>query len=257
MSGYNKWIFGSLGFALTGTPIGAVVGFALGALMDNAKGVVVSGTGNGRGPSPGTGRGPYQRSATSSDLALSLVVLTAAVMKADGKPTHGELGHVRRFFAQQFGPQHSAELLRLLRDVLKRDIPLRDVCAQIRGHLSHPERLQVMHYLIGLAHSDGRIHIAERRVLEAIAADLGISAKDLASLDAMFRGPSTTSAYTILEVDPKASDEEVKKAYRRMAMKHHPDRVAHLGEEFQKAAAEKFKNVQQAWERVERERGMK
>ncbi|MEO7081912.1 MAG: TerB family tellurite resistance protein [Flavobacteriales bacterium] len=251
MSGYNKWIFGSLGFALTGTPIGAVVGFALGALMDNAKGIVVA------KPGRRASSGPYQSSATSSDLALSLVVLTAAVMKADGKATHGELGHVRQFFVQQFGPQHSAELLRLLRDVLKREIPLRDVCAQIRGHLSHPERLQVMHYLIGLAHSDGRIHMAEHRVLERIAADMGISQKDLASLDAMFRGPSAASAYTILEVDPKASDEEVKKAYRRAAMKHHPDKVAHLGDEFQKAASEKFKNVKDAWERISKERGIK
>ena len=251
MAGYNKWIFGSLGFALTGTPIGAVVGFALGALMDNAQGVVVA--------QPGTGQRarPMQGSATSSDLALSLVVLTAAVMKADGRPTHGELGHVRKFFVHQFGPQHSAELLRLLRDILKRDIPLREVCDQIRGHLSHPERLQVMHYLIGLAHADGSIHIAERQMLERIAADMGISQKDLASLDAMFRGPSAESAYTILEVDPKASDEEVKKAYRRAAMKHHPDRVAHLGDEFQKAAAEKFKKVLEAWERIERERGLK
>lgn len=251
MSGYNKWIFGSLGFALTGTPIGAVVGFALGALMDGAKGVAPV-------RQPGQGGTQYRQGpSTGSDLAISLVVLTAAVMKADGKPTHGELGHVRRFFVQQFGPQHSAELLRVLRDVLKREIPLRDVCLQIRSHLSHPERLQVMHYLIGLAHADGMIHMAERRVLERIAADLGISDKDLASLDAMFRGPSTAGAYTVLEVDPKASDEEVKKAYRRMAMKHHPDRVAHMGEEVQKAAAEKFKKVQEAWERVERERGMK
>lgn len=114
-----------------------------------------------------------------------------------------------------------------------------------------------MHYLIGLAHSDGRIQLAEHRMLERIAADMGISQKDLASLDAMFRGPSAASAYTILEVDPKASDEEVKKAYRRAAMKHHPDRVAHLGEEFQKAASEKFKNVQDAWDRVSKERGIK
>lgn len=251
MSGYNKWIFGSLGFALTGTPIGAVVGFALGALMDNAKGITVSA--GAPGPRP-----QYRPAgSTSGDLALSLVVLTAAVMKADGKPTQGELGHVRRFFAQQFGPQHSAELLRVLRDVLKREIPLREVCAQIRGHLSHPERLQVMHYLIGLAHADGMVHLSERRILERIAADLGISDKDLASLDAMFRGPSAASAYTILEVDPKASDEEVKKAYRRMAMKHHPDRVAQLGEDVQRAAAEKFKKVQEAWERVAKERGIK
>lgn len=251
MAGYNKWIFGSLGFALTGTPIGAVVGFALGALMDNSKGAA------GSGPGPRArveaGHGP----ATAGDLALSLVVLTAAVMKADGKPTHGELGHVRRFFGQQFGPHHSAELLRLLRDVLKRNIPLRDVCLQIRSHLSHPERLQVMHYLIGLAHADGSVQLAEQQVLERIAADLGISPKDLASLDAMFAKPSVDAAYTVLEVDPKASDDEVKKAYRRMAMKHHPDRVAQMGEEVQKAAGEKFRKVQDAWDRVAAQRGIK
>lgn len=254
MAGYKKWIFGSLGFALTGTPIGAVLGFALGALLDNAEGVVVTKPDDGqRRYAPNAG----QRPATPGDLAVSLVILTAAVMKADGRATHGELGHVRQFFTRQFGPQHSAELLRLLRDVLKREIPLREVCAQIRGHLSHTERLQVMHYLIGLAHADGSIHIAEHRLLEQIATDLGISAKDLASLDAMFRGPSVDAAYTVLEVDPKASEEELKKAYRRMAMKHHPDRVAHLGEEFQKAAAEKFRKVQEAWSRIAAERGIK
>ncbi|MCC6839348.1 MAG: TerB family tellurite resistance protein [Flavobacteriales bacterium] len=250
MAGYNKWIFGSLGFALTGTPIGAVVGFALGALMDKTKEPAKR-----VGPGAHTGR-QQPGHATTGDLALSLVVLTAAVMKADGRSTHGELGHVRRFFAQQFGPQHSAELLRLLRDVLKREIPLRDVCLQIRSHLSHAERLQVMHYLIGLARADGAMQLAEQRVLERIATDLGISSKDLASLDAMFGKPSVEGAYTVLEVDPKASDDEVKKAYRRMAMKHHPDRVAHLGEEVQKSAAEKFRKVQQAWERVSAQRGI-
>lgn len=250
MAGYNKWIFGSLGFALTGTPIGAVVGFALGAMMDGANGKNAL-------PPGQAGQEKQQRPATSSDLALSLVVLTAAVMKADGRSSQTELGHVRRFFVQQFGPQHSAELLRLLRDVLKREIPLRQVCDQIRSHLSHPERLQVMHYLIGLAHADGVMELVERQMLERIAANIGISTKDLGSLDAMFRGPSASSAYAILEVGPKSSNEEVKKAYRRAVMKHHPDRVAHLGEEFQRSAAEKFKKVQQAWERIEKERGMK
>ncbi len=110
---------------------------------------------------------------------------------------------MRRFFAQQFGPHHSAELLRLLRDVLQRDIPLRQVCDQMRSHLSHPERLQVMHYLIGLAHADGRMDGAERDVLHRIAAYLGITEKDLSSLDAMFKAPAPSAAYEILEVDPR------------------------------------------------------
>lgn len=250
MAGYNKWVFGSLGFVLTGTPIGALVGFAIGAIVDKAESEKLA-----KQRKAGEPRG-FTKQATASDLAISLVVLTAAVMKADGRSTHGELNHVRKFFTRQFGARHSAELVRLLRDVLKREIPLRQVCLQIRGHLSHSDRLQVMHYLIGLARADGSVHIAERKVLQRIAADLGISTKDLESLDAMFRGPTVANAYTILEVDPNASDEEVKKAYRRMAMKHHPDRSAHLGEEFQKAAGEKFRKVQEAWERVAQQRGI-
>ena len=54
-----------------------------------------------------------------------------------------------------------------------------------------------------------------------------------------------------------ATDEEVKKAYRRMAMKYHPDKVAQLGDEVQKAANEKFKKVQEAYEAIQKQRGMK
>lgn len=126
--GYGKWIFGSIGFALSGTPIGAVLGFALGSLVDGATervGRQGVGTSAGR-TSSGAGQNGTQQ-ATAGDLALSLVVLTAAVMKADGQATQRELGHARTFFNRQFGPQHAAELLRLLRDMLQRTIPLKEV----------------------------------------------------------------------------------------------------------------------------------
>lgn len=248
--GYGKWIFGSIGFALSGTPIGAVLGFALGSLFDNVR---PQGTTAG-GPRPGPAQ---QGPATAGDVALSLVVLTAAVMKADGQATQRELGHARGFFNRQFGPQHAAELLRLLRETLQRTIPLREVCEQMRAHLAHAERLQLLHYLIGLAHADGSMDRAEKQVIQDIAFYLGISEKDLHSLHAMFGVRVTvSSAYAVLEVDAKVSDDEVKKAYRRMVVKHHPDKVAHLGEQFQKDAAEKFKKVQEAWEAVKKERGI-
>lgn len=255
--GYGKWIFGSIGFALSGTPLGAVLGFALGSLIDNATDRV-SRPGNEqpgpRGASTGQERA---KQATAGDVALSLVVLTAAVMKADGAATQRELGHARAFFNRQFGPQHAAELLRLLRDTLQRTIPLREVCEQMRQHLAHAERLQLVHYLIGLARADGIVDRAERQIIQDIAFYLGISEKDLASLHAMFGVKVTaSSAYAVLETDPKASDDEVKKAYRRMVIKHHPDKVAHLGEQFQKDAAEKFKKVQEAWDAVKAERGL-
>ena len=255
--GYGKWIFGSIGFALSGTPLGAVLGFALGSLFDNVSvGVQRSGS-KGDQHAASSGKQQQTGQATAGDIALSLVVLTAAVMKADGQATQRELGHARTFFNRQFGPQHAAELLRLLRDTLQRTIPLREVCEQMRAHLAHAERLQLLHYLIGLAHADGSMDRVEKQVIQDIAFYLGISEKDLASMHAMFGVRVTTGAsYAVLETDAKASDDEVKKAYRRMAIKHHPDKVAHLGEQFQKDAAEKFKKVQEAWERVKEERGI-
>ena len=256
--GYSKWIFGSIGFALSGTPLGAVLGFALGSLVDGmAQGASPGQRGEREGQRPGQGGRQHRPTqATAGDVALSLVVLTAVVMKADGNATQRELAHVRAFFNRQFGPQHAGEMLRLLRETLQRDIPLHDVCMQMRGHLTHAERLQLMHYLIGLAFADGHLDRAEAAVIDRIAGYFYISEKDLAALRAMFHKVVPSTAYEILEVDPKATDEEVKRAYRRAAVKHHPDKVAHLGEQVQKDAAEKFKKVQEAWERVKKDRGL-
>lgn len=231
------------------------MGFALGAMLDRLQG----GDQDAELPPHQEQRRRYTRTGPTlaGDMALSLVVLSAAIMKADGRVTRSELDHVRAFFQQQFGGRHAAELLRVLRDVLKREIPLAQVCMQVRQHMPHPMRLQLMHYLIGLANADGRVEPSEEAMLRRIAQAIGISDKDLGSLSAMFRRPTADSAYQILEVDPKASDEEVKKAYRRMAMKYHPDKVGHLGEEFQQAAAEKFRKVQDAYERIAQARGIK
>jgi len=114
-----------------------------------------------------------------------------------------------------------------------------------------------MHYLIGLAHADGQVDRSEVDMLRTIAHGLGISDKDLGSLSAMFRQSDPNAAYDVLEIKPSATEEEVKKAYRRMAMKYHPDKVAQLGEEVQKAAHEKFKKVQEAYEAIQKERGVK
>ncbi|MCW5898042.1 MAG: TerB family tellurite resistance protein [Flavobacteriales bacterium] len=251
---FNKWIGGGLGWAFGG-PIGGVLGFAVGAMIDRmGRGEWIPGPEEGAGPG---GHTQHTGRTTTGDLAMSLVVLSAALMKADGRVTRNELDHVRRFFLAQFGTLRAKEMLLALREVLQRDIPLREVCEQVRRNMPHPVRLQLMHYLIGLANADGRVERSERDLLHRIAQDIGISDKDLASLSAMFRMADPTAAYAVLEIDPKASDEEVKKAYRRMAMKFHPDKVAQLGEEVQKAAAEKFKKVQQAYESIQKERGMK
>ena len=64
------------------------------------------------------------------------------------------------------------------------------------------------------------------------------------------------SSYKILEIEPNCSDEDLKKAYRKMAMKYHPDKVSHLGEEVKKSAEEKFREVGAAYEYIKKQRGI-
>ena len=75
------------------------------------------------------------------------------------------------------------------------------------------------------------------------------------SIFAQYR-PVQDNNYTILEISPNATNEEVKKAYRKLAIKYHPDKVATLGEDVQKAAEEKFKVISKAYEAICAERGM-
>jgi DnaJ like chaperone protein len=103
--------------------------------------------------------------------------------------------------------------------------------------------------------ADGSPNPSEITLIERISGNLGISSGDFLSIKNMFV-PETDSSYKILEVERTSTNEEVKKAYRKMAMKYHPDKVSHLGEDYKKAADEKFKKVNEAYEKVKKERNM-
>jgi len=237
MGKYGKWIGGGLGWALLG-PLGGVLGFVVGSMFDRGDGTqrVFTGT-------------------THGDFTMSLLTLTAEVMKADGRIMKSELEYVRQYFSQSFGPAASQEAMLYLRDLLKQEIPLRDVCYQIKNRLDHSSRLQLLHFLFAVSKADGKVHIKEVEVIEKIAGYLGISAKDLSSIKAMFY-EDTDAAYRILEIEASVDDDEVKKAYRKMANKYHPDKVAYLGEDIRKAAGEKFRKVKDAYDTIKKDRGM-
>jgi len=240
MAKYGKWIGGGLGWVLGG-PIGGILGFAFGALFDGMKMV-----------QPGDSRRVTQQ----GDFSISLLVLTAAVMKADQKVLKSELNFVKQFLNAQFGEAQAQQLLKMLRDLLTQDYDIREVSMQIRQYMDYASRLQLLHYLFGISLADGQSHPDEVRMIELICNYLGIKPHDLASIKAMFI-KEQESAYKILEISSDASDEEVKKAYRRMAAKYHPDKVSHLGPEVQKAAKEKFQALNQAYSQIKKQRGMK
>ena len=243
MGKFAKWIGGGLGFAIGG-PLGGLLGFFIGALFDGATVTYQQ-----------TGSGPMTSRTTPGDFGMSLLVLIAAVMKADGKVLKSELDYVKRFFVSRFGVETAREALQILRDLLKQDIPIRDICLQIRRNMDYPSRLQLIHILFNISAADSRFEPKEVSVIKSIADMLGISSTDYDSIRNMFI-PATDSAYRILEVERTATDEELKTAYRKMALKYHPDKVSHLGEDFRKTAEEKFKAVNEAWEKIKKERNI-
>jgi DnaJ like chaperone protein len=186
---------------------------------------------------------------------MSLLVLVAAVMKADGKVVKSELDYVKQFFVRQFGPESAKQALLMLKDILKQEIPVRDVCLQIKGNMDYSSRLQLLHLLFNLSLADSVIHPSEIQIIEKISSYLGVNSNDFLSIRNMFI-PETDSSYKILEIVPSSSNEEVKKAYRRMAMKYHPDKVSHLGDDIRKSADDKFAMVNEAYEKIKRERNI-
>ena len=241
---FGKWLGGGLGWALGG-PLGGILGFALGSAFDAASVTVATSDGVPRISGVNSHVG---------DFTASLLVLSAAVMKSDGRILKSELDYVKKFLARQFGEENAQQQLLMLKEILKQEIPLHQVCDQIKQFMPHSERLQLIHYLFGISKADDHVHELELQTIHSIANFLGISAADFNSLKAMYFRDAT-SDYKILEIETSATDEEVKKAYRKMAVKFHPDKVAALGEEIQKAAKEKFQKVLQAYENIKKQRG--
>jgi DnaJ like chaperone protein len=235
---YAKWIGGGLGWAFGG-PIGGILGFIFGTMVDGMQ----------------SGKFEYKPT-QSGDFSVSLLVLSAAVMRADGKVMKSELDYVRNFFIHNFGLETANQRIQMLQEILKQDFNLPEVCQQIGHYMEYPARLQLLHYLFGIASADGQYSPKEVEMVGTIAGYLGIERQDYESIRAMFV-KDLNSAYKVLEITPEATDEEVKAAYRKMAVKYHPDKVEHLGPEIQKSANEKFQQLQAAYEEIKKQRGMK
>ncbi|MFH1852638.1 MAG: TerB family tellurite resistance protein [Candidatus Neomarinimicrobiota bacterium] len=242
----KRLLWGGIGWAFGG-PIGGIIGFALATMSEQQAGAGSYNFGGGYRSSTDS------RRTQPGDFAVALLVLLASVMKADRQLLKSELEYVKQFLLRQFSPVDAQELMTLFRDILEQDYPLRDVCRQIQHSMDHPSRLELIHVLFGLSMADGQIHPQEDEIIRRIARWINVNDSDFDSIQAMFIG-SGDAAYKILEINSDVNDEEVKKAYRRMANKYHPDKVEHLGTDLRKLAEEKFKSVNDAYQSIKKER---
>lgn len=230
-----------------GGPIGSVLGYAVGSFLGGVSKEDIE-----------RAKTFQQKSRTnqSGDFEISLLLLSSVVIKADGNVDQRELSYVRDHFKNMYGAERANHAFKLFKGFIENNqISTQQVSEQIRRNLTHATRLQLIHFLFGIAKADGVVTEPEVNSIKIIAGYLYINQYDFESIKAMFYS-SSDSAYRILEIEKVATNDEVKKAYRKMAKKYHPDKLQHLGDEHVKGAEEKFKQVQKAYEQIQNDRGI-
>ncbi len=243
MASFGKWIGGGLGWAFGG-PIGALIGYAVGSMFDNSS---VHVSGNTLGPA----------NTSEGDFKMSLLVLMACIMKADGRIMKAELDVAKKFMVANFGEQGALEALQILKNLLNQPIDETQVAMQVNQYMNYSSKLELLHLLFDIAYADGVIHPSELAAIQRISGIFLIDRLDFESLKAPYlKQVDRDWAYKSLEIEPTATNEEIKKAYRRMAKKYHPDLVNDLGEEVKKSATEKFRSINEAYESLKKQRGM-
>jgi DnaJ like chaperone protein len=237
----SKWLFVLIGYSFFRFP-GAIVGYFLGNLIENFS-----------------TKNKFKKSRvnniSSQEFELNLLALASLVIKADGKVTKQELDYVRSYFVSAYGKERANATFKIFNDNIKNlGISPVKISMLFNSALNYESRLQVIHFLFGIAKADGNVSVSEINKLLEFSNLLRLSHADFQSIKAMFIN-EVGGAYKILEIQKSATDNQVKKAYRDLAKKHHPDKIQHLGDAYVKAAQEKFQKVQKAYERIKQERG--
>lgn len=241
MGNFAKWIGGGLGWAFGG-PIGAIIGFALGSLF-------------GESTTTSSTHTQTRRTTTERDFKASLLVMIACVMKADGRVQKAELDVVKKFLVANFGEDGALEALQILKKLLDQPINEVEVAQQINLYMNYSAKLQLIRFLFDLAYADGDVNTPELQVIRRISRIFGISNVEFESLKAPYvKHVDENWAFKALEIETTATNDDIKKAYRRMAMKYHPDKVANLGDDIKKSATEKFRAVNEAYEHLKKQR---
>jgi len=259
--GLGKWIGGWLGWITLG-PLGGVLGFLLGAAFDSATSVEIKNY--NQNSQYRTYSEQTQQQGDRNSFLLSMLVLSAYVIKADGKIMHSEMEFVRNVLRQNFGAQASQQgndILMRVFDEAKRQgdyqfkNTIRQTCQQIVSNVDYSGRLQLVSFLVMIAQADGHVAPSELAALKEVAQWLQIPQSEV---DGMLHleGNTLEDAYKVLGVSPNATDDELRKAYRKLALEHHPDRVAKLGDDVRKAAEKKFQEINAAKEKIWKARGL-
>ena len=259
---------------IVGGPVGALIGGALGHQFD--RGVGDSGFLGYGGLNDLGDAGIYSAADRQHLFFQTTFYGLGALAKADGRVSEAEIEAARAVMAElRLQPAAVREAIECFTAGKGADFPLRESVLRLRRACRRePELLRTfleiqMDFVLGKQ----AISQAERTLLLGIAEALGVGRIDLANLEAVLRarrtfrqkrpamspGQSLPGAYRALGLDAAATNDEVKKAYRRLMNQHHPDKQAARGlpESMLEAAKERTHEIRAAYELIRERRGLK
>jgi DnaJ like chaperone protein len=189
-----------------------------------------------------------------------LIQILINIAKIDGKITKEEISTIQRFF--QYNLRYSQDQMFWVKDLVKDAVAstqsLESLLQEFRTTFAYEPRLILLELVYQILYTKSEVPEAELTIARNIAAFLQITAYDQRTIEAKYmyrrQHPGTTTRdssahyYAVLGLEPGADMETIKKAYRTLSMKYHPDKVVHLGEEFRRVAEEKMKEINVAYE---------
>lgn len=201
--------------------------------------------------------GPPPEEETEDPLARDLCAVFVEVAHADGDVRREEVREIRRYFEKVllYGPDALEFVRHQLKTFLTQPPDLDAAVDACQAQLPADERYRLLDSLFELALADGAIQRSEREVLRRVARGLDISEEDEQAIAALHLG-AADSHYAVLGLTPEASDADVKRAFRRLAAEHHPDKASHAGKGAAEQAARRFQEVRDAYEEIRRLRGL-
>jgi DnaJ like chaperone protein len=270
---WGKILGGTAGFAIGG-PIGAIIGAAAGHAYDFYRGEESAARLSGPGPDRlahdlQSGEQPAPVFSDPSEtrriaFATAVIVLGAKLAKADGTVTRGEVEAFKRIF--RIDDAEVGDVARIFNEAKTSAHGFEAYARQIAALFGRDPVLlgELLIGLFELARADGEITPAETDFLRRVAAIFGFDIRAFEQLRARFsatsRAPSSAGdAYAVLGLARGASDDEIRRTYRRLVREHHPDRLVAKGmpEEMVEQANKVLAAINAAYDRIAKERKLR
>jgi len=264
MAWIGKFIGGTIGLTLGG-PLGMIAGIAFGNMFDHAGEEGFNNTTEG---TPYFQQNARRSGSRSDDRKMTFFVATfsmlARLAQADGDVSEKERRTVLSFIDNDLRLDYVSKqaALNVFNTALTNSGTVDEFATQFYQCFAHDQaQLQIMvDILFRVGVSDGMLDIKESDIIKRVVRIFHFSESYFDAMSRRYGGASISEgSYTVLGLTSKASDDEVKKAYRKMSIEYHPDTVQAKGlpDDFVQVATKKFREIQDAYDTIKRERNIK